>query len=123
MTDERRCLQCDETKASIKAERIAVCGIVSGYYEPELTDEWPRHRWKDWTDRELDRMGIKPEAYEKHRRTLVRHLEWVGCEDTKRGHAPATEESDWEDFGCRIGQCIACGQVPGSSVPSSGGTS
>ena len=61
-------------------------------------------------------MGIKPEAYDKHRRTPALHMQWVGCEDTKRGHVPATKESDREDFGCRTGQCIACGQVPGSSV-------
>lgn len=119
MSDDRHCLHCDETKASLKREGIALCGIVSGYYEPELTDEWPRHRWADWTDRELDRMGIRPEAYDKHRRTLILHMEWVGCEDTKRGHVPSDGSAeDFEFLGVRKGQCIACGKKPEPGDPS-----
>lgn len=117
VSDDRRCLHCDETKASIKSQGIVLCGIVKGYYEPELSDEWPNHRWRDWTDRDLDQWGILPEAYEKHRRTLVRHLEWVGCEDTKRGHMLATE-ADYE-FGLRVGQCHACGKMPHPTEPPS----
>lgn len=110
MSDDRHCLHCDETKASIKRQGIVLCGIVEGYYEPELTEDWPTHRWRNWTDRELDQAGVRPEAYDKHRRTLIRHLEWVACEDLKRGHVLATEDDN--EFGLSIGQCHACGKVP-----------
>jgi hypothetical protein len=110
MSDDRKCLQCGETKFSLKAQRIIMCAIEGGYEYREIEAEWPRHRWADWRDDELDRMGIRPEAYEKHRRSDVFNLQWAGCEDTKRGHVLATKESDWADFGCRIGQCISCGK-------------
>lgn len=110
MTDERKCLHCDETKATLRRQGITMCGIEGGYEYRELIEEWPHHRWRDWTDAELDRWGIRPEAFEKHRRTPETHMQWVGCEDTKRGHILATED-DYE-FGLRIGQCHACGKVP-----------
>lgn len=110
------CLNCGETPESLKRQGITMCAIEGGYEYREIEHEFAHHRWADWRDRELDMMGIKPEAYDKHRRTPALHMQWVGCEDTKRGHVPATKESDREDFGCRTGQCIACGQVPGSSV-------
>lgn len=112
MTDDRRCLQCDDTRAALRDQGITMCAIEGGYEYREIEHEWPRHRWADWTGRELDRMGIAPEAYEKHRRTSALHMQWVGCVDTKRGHVPATKESDWHDYGCRTGQCVACGKIP-----------
>lgn len=113
------CLNCGETPESLKRQGITMCAIVGGYEYREIEHEFAHHRWADWRDRELDLMGIKPEAYGRHRRTPALHIQWVSCEDTKRGHVPATEESDWADYGCRIGQCIKCGQVPGSSEPCS----
>ena len=105
---ERACLNCGETPSSIKRHGIVLCGIMSGGEQPELSEEFPTHRWADWSDAALARVGIKPEAFERHRRTPLRHLEWVGCEDTVRGHNPATEDDvpDWAD---RVGQCTFCG--------------
>lgn len=113
MDDTRACLQCGETKASIKAQGIVLCGIVSGYYEPELTDEWPRHRWADWRDSELAMMGLRPEAYEKHRRSRIFDIQWAGCEETIRGHIIATEDD--VEWGLKRGQCVTCGKIPGAS--------
>lgn len=105
---ERECLQCGETPSSIKRQGIVVCGIVSGYYEPELTEEWPRHRWVDWRDSELALFGVKPEAFERHRRTPALTFQWIACDDTVRGHRPA-DEDDAQFMGVRKGQCVLCG--------------
>lgn len=107
-TDRRECLQCGQTPAEIKT-RNTICGIEGGHEYRELEHEWERHRWADWSDKELARAGIKPEVFEKHRRTPVMSLEWVGCNDTRTGHLPATQEAidDW--VASRIGECVHCG--------------
>ena len=79
---ERECLQCGETKASIKRKQIVLCGIEEGYEYRELAHEWPHHRWADWTDAELARFGVKPAAFEKHRRTDSLTFQWIACDDT-----------------------------------------
>lgn len=99
------CLHCGETPESIKRDRIVVCGIMEGY---ELAYEFPRHRWADWRDSELARLGVKPEAYEKHRRTPLLHFAWMGCEDTLRGHHILTRDGAYG----RRGQCTVCGKFP-----------
>lgn len=104
------CLQCGETRAWAKVPG-RTCGIESGYEYRELEHEWPRHRWVSWTDKELSSFGVKPEAFEKHRRTDSLTFRWIGCEDTVRGHHPATEDCVPE-FANEIGQCITCGQYP-----------
>lgn len=116
--DDVVCLHCGETPASIKRRDIVVCGIMSGYEQPELSEEFPRHRWADWNDRELDRLGVAPHAYDKNRRTAITVIEYIPCEDTKIGHIIATEQEDldWVD---RLGQCISCGATP---HPSEGST-
>lgn len=106
---ERECLQCGETPESIKAKGIALCGIEGGYEYRELEYEWPRHRWVDWTNSELGRAGLKPEAFDKHRRTPAMQLEWVACEDLRRGHTPAVE-ADIDVYADRVGQCTFCGR-------------
>lgn len=108
---DRECLQCGETPASIKRQGIVLCGIVSGYYEPELSEEWPRHRWADWRDSELRRFGVKPEAFDRHRRTPALHFQWIACDDTVIGHRPARED-DMEFMGVTKGQCVLCGKEP-----------
>lgn len=108
---EPTCLQCGEPKARVQAESLFCC-TVSGYEVVEVDQEWERHRWADWTDRELDRAGIQPDAYEKHRRTDAGVLLWVGCDDTKRGHTPADEEAVAGMWADRVGQCITCGHNP-----------
>lgn len=111
---ERECLNCGETPSSIKREGIVLCGIVEGYYEPELTEEWPRHHWVDWRDAELARFGVKPEAYDRHRRTRTLNFQWIACEDTVRGHVLSDgSDADREMYGAVAGQCIACGKKHG----------
>lgn len=106
MSAELACLHCGQTKAEIKRNET-FCGIVSGYEYRELEAEWPRHRWADWRDTELDRMGILPEAYDRHRRESVMTTQYVACADTKRGHVyPRKEDAE---FGIPEDQCWACG--------------
>lgn len=109
MTDERECLQCGETPATIKRNEL-ICGIEGGYEYRELEYEWPRHRWADWTDKELARAGIKAEAFEKHRRTPAMTLQWVGCDDRTRGHMPADAEDVGGMWASRVGECLHCGK-------------
>lgn len=105
---ERQCLQCGETRESLRQNRIVVCGIMSGGETPELAEEFPRHRWADWTDRELASFGVKPEAFDRHRRTDALTFQWIACDDTVRGHHPV--EKDDPEWGLRAGQCFLCGQ-------------
>lgn len=105
--DELVCLQCGQTRTEVK-ENKTFCATVD--YFGHTDQDWDRHRWADCSDRELDRAGIKPEAYEKHRRTNVNTLTWVDCDDTKRGHAPADEEAVGGMWADRVGQCIYCGK-------------
>ena len=109
MTDQRECLNCGVTKAAIKAEGIVACCIVGGYEYREVEEEFPNHRWRDWTDADLAANGIRPEAFDKYRRTPVTHLQWVGCVDTTRGHhrLPVADP----EMGIKAGQCIACGNT------------
>jgi hypothetical protein len=103
------CLQCEQSRAEVKAKET-ICGIVEGYEYRELVAEWPRHHWRDWSDRTLAGIGIRPERYDEYRRASGMSLQYAACEDTVRGHIPATQESDYDDFGARVGQCIACGK-------------
>lgn len=111
MSALRKCLQCDEDYYAVKAQKLP-CEIWGGYEYVELEYGWPAHRWRDWKDHELAPLGIKPEAYDKYRRTPILHLEWLGCDDTVRGHQFATSYADQEWSGARIGQCTQCGHTP-----------
>lgn len=102
------CLQCGETRAWAKVPG-RICGIESGYEYRELEHEWPRHRWAGWTDKELSAFGVKPEEFEKHRRTDALTFQWIACDDTVRGHHPATADCVPE-FASELGQCITCGR-------------
>lgn len=116
MSAEPTCLQCGETRASVKANGY-ICGIMGGGEYNELVDEWPSHRWADWNDNALASAGIKSEAFHKHRRTEIQSLQWVACEDTVRGHTPATEPDDYLYYGADIGQCITCHHTPETEKP------
>lgn len=118
VNDERECLNCGETKASIKRQGITLCGIEGGYEYRELEHEFPNHRWADWRDDELARMGVKPEAFGRHRRTNALTFQWIACEDTVRGHRPSPKD-DIEFMGVVKGQCILCGKTPVSTEPES----
>lgn len=106
---ERQCLHCGVTKASIRSEGIVACCIIGGYEYREVEEEWANHRWADWTDTDLSANGISPGAFDKHRRTQITQLTWVGCEDTARGHIRATVFDP--ELGCKVGQCMACGNL------------
>lgn len=103
------CLQCEQSRAEVKANET-ICGIVEGYEYQELVAEWPKHHWRDWSYRELERFGILPARWDEYRRARLADLQYAPYEDTKRGHTPAKNERDYEDFGCIIGQCIDCGK-------------
>lgn len=109
---ERECLQCGETPASIRRQGITLCGIMEGYETRELAYEFPRHRWADWSNKELTSFGIKPEAFYKHRRTPWMHLQWAGCEDLVGGHRFADDEAA-EDLLIHVGDCVLCGYNEG----------
>jgi hypothetical protein len=115
---ERACLNCGETPTSIKRQRIVLCGSVEGYETPELTEEWPRHRWADWRDADLAGFGVKPEAYDRHRRTRTMTFQWIACEDTIRGHVLSDgSDEDREMYSAVAGQCIACGKKNAATPP------
>lgn len=112
----RECLHCGESSAYVDSIRArdgytVGCGIEShtegGYDYEELS---PKHRWVDWKDSELSRFGVKPEAFEKHRRTSSRSFQWISCEDTVRGHV--IMDKDEPDYGVRAGGCMLCGAYP-----------
>ena len=46
-----KCLNCDQPRAGIRRDGL-ICGLVG--YDGELECEFPRHRFKPWTQRELD---------------------------------------------------------------------
>lgn len=114
MSEPDRCLQCGETRESVKANGY-ICGIMSGGEYDELLYDFPTHRWADWHDAALSGAGIKSEAFHKYRRTNIENLQWADCDDQVRGHILATKSSDREDFGAHIGQCITCGRKPEST--------
>lgn len=107
VTDSTLCLQCGESRGAVRAEKL-YCAILTGGETVEVDEDFPHHRWADWRDTELERFWIRPEAYDRHRRTPLRHMQWVACDDTIRGHNYATETDT--DLGIREGQCWACGQ-------------
>lgn len=56
-TSDQECLHCDQTRAVVKANGY-YCATVG--HDWECQEEWPRHRWADWTDKELAGMGVLP---------------------------------------------------------------
>lgn len=119
MTD-RSCLICGTTEAEVIGVRkrdgyTLGCGIETntenGYDYDELS---PRHRWAPWRDTELDRMGLKPEMFERYRSTIEGGIRYAPCEHTKRGHFYPTH-SESEEFGIPARECWGCGK-PESTV-------
>lgn len=97
------CLQCDQTRATVKANDY-YCATVD--YYGECQEEWPRHRWADWTDTELARLGVLPEFMHLYRRHNERDLlQFIDCTHRGREHTP------WDgnpDDGPPPYVCIAC---------------
>jgi hypothetical protein len=83
------------------------CGVESntenGHDYEELS---PRHRWKPWRDGELDRMGIKREAFDRYRTSALPSIQYAACDDTKRGHVWVTQG---DDYSPPVGTCWQCG--------------
>lgn len=109
---KRSCLICGVTEAEVVAvrnrERYTLgCGIESntenGFEYDELS---PRHRWAPWRDSELDRMGIKPDAFDRYRLTMVAGIQYAACADTKPGHVYVTEA---DPYFPPVGMCWKCG--------------
>ncbi|MSS84512.1 hypothetical protein FYJ24_06985 [Actinomycetaceae bacterium WB03_NA08] len=69
------CLQCDQSRETVKSEKT-YCATVTGYECVETQDEWPRHHWRDWSDKELSGAGLHPSLWDQHRRTNIYDLEW-----------------------------------------------
>lgn len=69
-----RCLNCDESRGAVRDNGIICCSVD---YFGEVDQEFGNHRWKPWTDSELSRMGIPPEAYEKYRTEPVATLPYA----------------------------------------------
>jgi hypothetical protein len=70
--EERRCLQCGESEAAIRASQRRgdplYCAIVD--YWGECEADWPRHRFRDTTDAELKAWGVLPRYWYKYRRVF-----------------------------------------------------
>lgn len=111
----RSCLFCGVTEAEVNDVRrrehyTLGCGIEhnteNGFDYEELS---PRHRWAPWSDRELDRMGLKPEAYDRYRTTIMAGIQYADCEDTKLGHF-YPEDYEQPHPGLPSGECWNCGK-------------
>ena len=87
---DQYCLQCGESRAAVKREGI-FCADVASDGEPVY--EWDRHRWRDWTDKELSNVGILPEHYDKYRRAEVYDFNFINCADQGREHIPFEESA------------------------------
>lgn len=93
MTAKNVCLQCGESRETVKANGY-ICGIMSGGEEPELMHDWPQHRWRDWTDTELKRLGILPEFFDQYRRTPEDEFQFVDCAHLGQEHDYNTTGDD-----------------------------
>ena len=103
------CLQCGQTREQVKANDT-ICGIEGGYEYVELVAEWPKHHWRDWSDKELDGAKIRPEFWDRYRRASVSYFEWTACEHSTFGHRIMDEDRD--EYLIKAGQCIKCGKTP-----------
>lgn len=103
------CLQCGKSREQVRDYFDRPCATATGYETVETLDEWERHHWRDWSDRELDAAGILPEFYDQHRRDDVYALQYAPCEHQKAGHM-YPRDSDPE-VGLHVDQCLQCGHT------------
>lgn len=82
---DQECLQCGQTRAVVKANGY-YCATVD--YYGECQDEWPRHRWTDWTDEELAGLGILTKFAHLYRRMNVAEVQYINCTHQGREHTP-----------------------------------
>lgn len=75
--EERCCLQCGETEGAIKASQRSgdpiYCAGDFSYEYGEPGWEQDRHRFREWSDKELDYYRIAPRYRHKYRR-----MNWNG---------------------------------------------
>jgi hypothetical protein len=57
---DEKCVQCGRTRKDIK-EREYFCATVT--YEGETDYEWPRHRFRPYSEKELARQKADDDAY------------------------------------------------------------
>lgn len=103
------CLHCGQLRDAVRKDAL-FCATLSRGETIEVDHEWDRHRWADWTDRDLARAGIRPEAYDRYRRATQFTLWYAPCEDTVAGHTPVSDD-EAALLGMRPSQCAQCGHV------------
>ena len=91
---ERQCLQCGESQAAIRASQRAKepihCAAVD--YFGECLWEAERHRFRDWSDKELiEGWKVKPDAVDKYRR-ITNAYEIADEDSLIRGATAGQEE-------------------------------
>lgn len=96
------CLNCGEHRETVKRHGYH-CATVD--YFGECHEEWPRHRWADWTDKELAKLGILPEHMDKYRRVNGGDMQFIDCSHQGRKH---TQYSGEPGTGPGPNICIAC---------------
>lgn len=104
------CLQCEQSREEVKRNET-ICGIEDGYEYHELVAEWPRHRWRDWSNAELTKAGIKPEFFGLYRRWSASTLGYADCDHTQSGHRyPEVDVYYGEAFIHPKNECLDCGE-------------
>jgi hypothetical protein len=65
------CLNCGETKYSIRRDGVDMCALPGTMYEADdhIGYEYKNHRWAGWSDRELAAIGVEEADYERFRHT------------------------------------------------------
>lgn len=110
------CLQCATSRSAVKAEGL-ICGIVEGYEYQELSMEWPRHHWRDWSDAELRRGQISEHRWNRVRRMSFHELDWerIASICDREGHKASSDEYYPE------GRCVRCYALLESALAENGG--
>ena len=91
------CLHCHQTKAQVKANKT-FCATVD--YYGDCMDAWPQHRWKDWSDKELNALGVLPEHYGKYRRCNVHDFNLIDCTHQGIQHHTLPDDDYLPDYVC-----------------------
>lgn len=105
------CLQCGETREAVKANGYT-CATLSGYETVEVDEEWDQHHWRDWSDSELDRIGVSPHRREENRRTGWADMEFVAllsiCDRQGHVYPESADDPDSFCYGIPKDLCIRC---------------
>lgn len=74
--DSDVCLHCGETRGAIKKHKL-FCATVT--YEGETDSEWPRHRFKPYSKKELEAMRKDEEEYIRQMQEFVEFVDNQAC--------------------------------------------